>query len=47
MNQKTAKLIQSYASKTSAKARQLKREWQALSRVEKTRRRVTMKEAIR
>jgi hypothetical protein len=47
MNQRTAKLIASYAARTSAKERQLKREWQALSRQQKTKRRLTMKETVK
>jgi len=43
MNQRTAKLIASYASRTNAKKRQIKRDWQTLSRAEKAERRIKMK----
>ena len=46
MNQRTAKLIARYASRTNTKARQLKREWNALARQEKTKRRIKMKEVV-
>jgi len=46
MNARTAKLISRYASRTSQKSRAVKREWNALSRQEKTRRRRTMKAAV-
>jgi hypothetical protein len=46
MNARTAKLLTRYASRTQAKPRALKREWQSLSHQEKTRRRVKMKAAL-
>ena len=47
MNQRTAKLIASYASRTNAKKRQIKRDWQTLSHAEKTKRRIKMTETVR
>jgi hypothetical protein len=46
MNQRTAKLLARYASRTGTKPRGLKREWQSLSRRDKTARRRTMKSAV-
>ena len=46
MNARTAKLISRYASRTNQKDRAVKREWNALSRREKTTRRRTMKAAV-
>jgi hypothetical protein len=46
MNAKTAKLIARYASRTNQKPRAVKRDWNALSRKEKTGRRTAMKAAV-
>jgi hypothetical protein len=46
MNARTAKLISRYASRTNQKDRALKRDWNALNRREKTRRRRSMKAAV-
>jgi len=46
VNARTAKLISRFASRTTQKARTLKREWQTLSRKAKTERRAKMKAAV-
>ncbi len=46
MNNRTAKLISRFASRTNQKPRLVKREWKALSRKERTARRAEMKSAV-
>ena len=46
MNEKTAKLISRFASRTNQKPRQVKREWGSLSAKERAKRRAEMRAAV-
>jgi hypothetical protein len=47
MNNRTAKLISRFASRTNQKPRLVKREWKALPRTERSARRAEMKAAVK
>jgi hypothetical protein len=47
MNERTAKLISRFASRTNQKPSQVKREWKSLTAKERAQRRAEMKAAVK